>query len=130
MNSEFENQLERQPMRELPPEWRTEILASAGRAERVPLIKWFSTWLWPHPRAWAGLAAAWVLIFLLHLTAPDDPRVAGNGSPMTIQTLATMREQTLIMAQLLGTLDDGDQPPTAIAPPKPRTERARKERIG
>jgi hypothetical protein len=195
MNSEFEKQLERQPMRELPHEWRSEILAGVSRrvhldtatvaqtsksavsrvskpatptnsvglptwksaiqqvgnlryrlafwrrivavsrcapsrTERVSAINRFSTWLWPHPRAWAGLAAAWVLILLLHFTAPDEPRTARNSSPMTFQTLATMQKQTLMMAQLLGSLDNGDQPAAAVAPPKPRSERARKERIG
>jgi hypothetical protein len=130
MNNEFEKQLERQPMREVPRGWRSEILSVACRAEPSTLVHRLSTWLWPHPRAWAVLAAAWVLILLLHFTAPDEPRMAGNSSPMTFQTLAMMQKQTLMMAQLLGSLDNGDQPAAVVAPPKPRSERARKERIG
>jgi hypothetical protein len=130
MNSEFEKQLERQPMRELPREWRSEILVAASRVERITVIDRLSTWLWPHPRAWAGLAAAWVLTFLLHLTAPDQPRHARDSSPRTFQSLAVMQKQTLMMAQLLGSLDGGVQPAPAIVPPKPRSERAPKELIG
>jgi len=130
MNSEFEQQLQRHPMRELPREWRAEILAAASRPGQPSLIDRLSTWLWPHPRAWAGLAAAWVLILLLHFTAPDEPRLARNSSPMTFQALAMMQKQTLMMAQLLGSLESGDQPAAAIAPPKPRSERPRKELIG
>jgi hypothetical protein len=130
MNSEFEKQLERQPMRELPRGWRSEILAAASRTEHASVIDRLSTWLWPHPRAWAGLGAAWVLIFLLHFTAPDERHLARNSSPMTFQSLAMMQRQTLMMAQLLSALDSGDQPVATIAPPKPRSERARKELIG
>jgi hypothetical protein len=130
MNTEFEKQLQRHPMRELPREWRAEILAAASLAERSTLVNWLSTWLWPHPRAWAGLGAAWVLIFLLHFTAPDEPRMARNSSPMTFQTLAMMQKQTLMMAQLLGSLDSGDQPAATDALPKPRSEGPRRQRVG
>jgi len=91
----------------------------------------FSTW--PSLRAWAGLAAMWVVIFLLHLTAPDEPRLARSSSPMTLQSFAMLHEQTLIMAQLLGQTEqpDAEQPRIALpAPPKPRSEIARKQFIG
>jgi hypothetical protein len=130
MKTDFEKQLERQPLRELPREWRSQILNAASRAGNSTLVEWFSTWLWPHPRAWAGLAAAWVVIFLLHFTAPDEPRVAGNGSPMTFQSFARMQQQNLMMAQLLGSLDSGDQPAAPPPPPKPRSEGPRQQLIG
>jgi hypothetical protein len=130
MNTEFEKQLQRHSMRELPREWRSQILGAVSGTGHSTLVDRLSTWLWPHPRAWAGLAAAWVLIFLLHFTAPDEPRAARNSSPMTFQSLAMMRQQTLIMAQLLGSLDSGDQPAATAAPPKPRSEGPRKELIG
>jgi len=95
MNADFEKQLQSQPMRELPRDWRAEILAAAaprpsghtmnGRAAlpRRPelgrsssfalpdyaisgLIRGEGSSTWPSLRAWAGLAAAWVVIFLLH----------------------------------------------------------------
>jgi hypothetical protein len=130
MNAEFEKQLQRQPMREPPRQWRSQILGAASRTGHSTLVARLSTWLWPHPQAWAGLAAAWVLIFLLHFTAPDEPRAARNSSPMTFQSLAMMQKQTLKMAQLLGSLGSGDQPAATTAPPKPRSERPRKQLIG
>jgi hypothetical protein len=130
MKTEFEKQLERQTMRELPREWRSQILKAASGAERPTLVERLSGWLWPHPRAWAGLAAAWVVIFLLHLSAPDKPRFARVSSPMTIQSLAKMHEQTLLMAQLLGSLDDGDQPAALPPAPKPRSEGPRRQLVG
>lgn len=76
---DFEQFLKRQPARSLPPEWRAEILAAAGRdggqisqinrkigkAEDPPTIHdvpWWLAWLWPSPRAWAAVACAWLLI--------------------------------------------------------------------
>jgi hypothetical protein len=131
MNSEFEKQLESQPLRELPPEWRSQILAAATAPPRSIVAEWLSSWLWPHPRAWAGLAAAWIVIFFFHLTAPGEAGGARNSSPATFESFAKMRRQTLIMAQLLGSLDDGDQPAAALpAPPKPRSEGPRKQLVG
>jgi hypothetical protein len=131
MKTEFEKQLEGQPLRELPREWRSKILAAASGAPRSMPAEWLSSWLWPHPRAWTGLAAAWIVIFLLHLTAPDEAGAARNSSPMRFESFAKMREQTVLMAQLLGSLDDGDPPAAATtAPPKPRSEGPRRQLIG
>jgi hypothetical protein len=134
MSAEFENQLQRQSLRQPPPELRSQILRAASlstpRNRCMPLIEWVSGWLWPHPRAWVGLAAAWVLICVLHFTSADEPRVAGGSQSMTVQSLEAMQKQTLIMSQLLGSLDGDDQPSAAIAPPKPRSEAPRKQRIG
>jgi len=168
MNADFEKQLQRQPLRELPRDWRAEILAAAaaprpsglrghgegaasvtygekvGRAVPCPPRRARSArptsqdgWLtgegtstWPSLRAWAALAAVWGVIFLLHLTAPDEPRLARNSSPMTLQSFAILHQQTLMMAQLLGQTDqpDAGEPPAALpAPPKPRSEIARKQ---
>jgi hypothetical protein len=79
------------------------------------------------------LAAVWVVIFLLHFTAPDEPRLARSSAPMTMQSFAMMREQTLIMAQLLGQsepTDAAEAPEVLPAPPKPRSEIARKQLVG
>jgi hypothetical protein len=75
----------------------------------------------------------WVVIFLLHLTAPDEPRLARNSPPMSLQSFALLHQQTLIMAQLLGQTDptDAAESPAALpAAPKPRSERAPKQLPG
>jgi hypothetical protein len=163
MNADFENRLQRHPLREPPRDWRADILAAvvgprlsghtlSGRAAlpRRPELGRSSSFAlpadeisvlgpgegasaWPSLRAWAALAAVWVVIFLLHFTAPDEPRLARSSAPMTMQSLAMMREQTLIMAQLLGQGEptDAAEPPAALpAPPKPRSEIARKQLVG
>jgi hypothetical protein len=131
MNTDFENRLQRQPLRELPRDWRAGILAAASvptsgavrcRAEAA------STW--PSFRAWVTLGAAWVVIFLLHFTSPEEPRLARNSAPMTLQTFAMLHEQTMRMADLLGQTD-ADEPPAALpAPPQPRSQRAPRQLIG
>jgi hypothetical protein len=59
----LEAELVRQPFQPLPPAWRDEILAAAAAAATPG----WRDYLWPHPRAWAALAAGWVAIagFLL-----------------------------------------------------------------
>ena len=161
MNDDLENRLQRQPLRELPREWRAEILAAAaplsdghtrrGRAAlpRRPELgrsssfalpfemsaltggKGISTW--PSLRAWAALAAVWLVIFLLHFTAPDQPRLARASSPMSFQSFAMLHEQTMRMALLLGQTDPTEADETRIAlpaPPRPRSEISRKQLIG
>jgi hypothetical protein len=177
MNADFEKQLQGQPLRELPREWRDEILAEANGARpsgvRSPGAVMAHSWLvgrdsvepkldlpgkshgstesrptlsatadglpvqavstWPSLRAWAGLAAVWVVIFALHLTAPDEPRLARSSSSATMMSFTRMNEQTLMMAQLLGQPDQADagEAPAALpAPPKPRSEIARKQLVG
>ncbi|MGD1084582.1 MAG: hypothetical protein ABSA47_07515 [Verrucomicrobiota bacterium] len=130
MSADFENQLQRQPLREIPRQWRAEILSAASGPGPSPFVLRLSSWLWPHPRAWAGLAAAWVVILLLHLTAPDEPRLARSSYSQTPQSIAIMRQQELIMAQLLSSMENDFSSPALPAAPKPRGERDLKQLVG
>ena len=88
---------------------------------------------WPSLRAWAGLAAVWVVIFVLHVNAPDEPQLARNSAAISTQSFAMLHEQTLMMAQLLGQPDQadaGEAPVMLPVPPKPRSEIARKQLVG
>jgi hypothetical protein len=130
MNSDFEKRLQDQPMRAIPRHWRAEILRAATRKEQPRMVERFSSWLWPHPRAWAGLAAAWIVIFFLHFTAPENPPLARNSSPITFQSLALMEQETLAIARSLDPNDPGEPPAVTPAPPMPRSEKRRKQLIG
>src|SRR5258708_31493262 len=61
MNSDdFEKRLQRQPLRQVPREWRAEIVQGAEAATRKSswlslLTSYLSPLLWPHPKPWAGL---------------------------------------------------------------------------
>lgn len=74
---EFEQFLSHQPLRNVPPGWRREILADRQPAWRE--------WLWPSPVAWATVAAAWLLILGLQLASRSAPTTGastptGNGA--------------------------------------------------
>lgn len=132
MNSDdFEQRLQRQPLRSLPSEWRAEILRKAQQA--VPLdtsnlcplpSPWWREWLWPCPQAWAGLAAAWMIIVGLHLSTPD----AASASAVRVQTSPVQLRQAIQeKLQLLAELNPPGEASFAEPPkpyrPKPRSER-------
>ncbi len=124
MNSDFEKRLQEVPMRGVPGHWRARILAAAQTAP-----SWWREWLWPNPRAWAGLAAAWFFIFLLQLTTPDA-RDARHGASVSWQAFALLRQETEIMAQLNGTEESRPASPPPSPATKPRSSRRVKQAIG
>jgi hypothetical protein len=123
MNEEmeqFEQYLSRQPMRRIPSEWREEILAAAGRESwvesRRPKGLWSSlvaprlySAFWPHPVAWAGLAAVWLFLLGVDFSARERaPAVAESGSAL--------------LAELLGPRDVRDADRSKPSAPLPRSE--------
>lgn len=125
MNSEFEEYLSRQSLRKIPSAWRAEILgaAQAKPVEAAP-VRWWREWLWPCPRAWAGLAAAWMLVFLLHAAAPAESRSSAKVTPMTLQTFALLQHEMEMVAQL------PDSIPASPGAPSPRSCRRVEQRVG
>ncbi|HTA30971.1 MAG TPA: hypothetical protein VK731_10820 [Candidatus Cybelea sp.] len=125
MNSDFEKRLQEMPLREIPGLWKDRIMAAAQ-----PQPAWWQEWLWPNPRAWAGLAAAWAIILLLHITAPGESGAAGTGSSASWQNFAFLRQETELIARFS---DSEEKRPAASAPPaatKPRSSRRMKQSIG
>ena len=118
---DFESQLQRQcqTLKPLPAEWREEILQAAQRAaaQSSRTATGWSIWLWPCPQAWAGLAAVWLAILALNLTAGWKPfRGATGETPdrAELNWLALLEQQ-----QRLTQLLDLSAPPPIAAPPKP-----------
>jgi hypothetical protein len=117
---EFENKLRSQPPREIPPEWRREILAPLRRRTEAP-VAWWRQLLWPHPAAWASLAGAWVAIFALNLAgAPEAASYQAAGKPSPDKLVAYQERQRL-WAELA--LDLSRQP----RKPLPTMDRPRSE---
>jgi hypothetical protein len=96
MNTDdFEQRLQRQPLRQIPSEWRRDILSAAKSTAANPAPRsafcvsflstinaQLSTILWPHPKAWAGLVAVWILIFAVDFSVRDaTPVVAEKAAP-------------------------------------------------
>jgi hypothetical protein len=140
MNGEdqFESRLKRQAMKAAPGAWREEILAAA-RAEctkdtvhRVPGLsskRWerggtrpyvsliasattrvFSQLLWPSGKAWAGLAAVWILIIGFSVINRDsgENQVASQGSQSSPLVRELLQEQNRLFVELSGGADQGE----------------------
>jgi len=130
MNADdFEKELQRQPLRPVPPNWRTEILAAAraaspeGVESKFPAAgSWWRELLWPCPQAWAGLAAVWILIAMLHFTEADreDSIAAAPGSEPTLQAAESAAQRRELVRWLENIPDPAPAPPRI--PPGPRSE--------
>lgn len=130
--NDFEQKLSRQSLRQIPGEWRAEILVAAdvNRREAVRAFTSAATIrshlreiFWPHPKAWAGLAAVWIFIFTLNFSMRDKtPMVAEKVLPPSPEMVAELKQQKLMFAQLIGSSDAREAEPTRFFP-RPRTER-------
>jgi hypothetical protein len=148
MNTDdFEKRLRRQTLRQVPQEWRKEILRDASVSAQSPalargakaqrrretkkniswlstLSKQLSTILWPHPKAWAGLAAVWVLIFLLNVASQDhSPQFTKKSAPASPEMLAGLRDQQKLLAELIGANESSGIEQPRRFPAQPHSER-------
>ncbi|HZF00598.1 MAG TPA: hypothetical protein VE344_01760 [Methylomirabilota bacterium] len=134
---DFEQKLQRQSLRRIPGDWRGEILQE-GRAcspsepcGAVPRPRptlnwsWLSTIFWPHPKAWAGLAAIWIFIFAVNFSVRDkSPMIAEKISPPSPEMIVELKQQQRLFAELIGANDLRDADRQKLFFPRPRTERA------
>lgn len=134
---DFEQKLQRQPLRQIPAGWREEILtvAESSAATRHPspitrpswlstLNSQLSTILWPHPAAWASLAAVWILILAVDFSARDkSPVMAEKSAPPSSEVLVELRQQQRMLAELMGPRDTRDADRSKSYVPLPRSER-------
>ncbi len=136
MNNEdpFERRLQAQPFKPVPPGWRVEVLRAAQvpgfstrSAGSAPLsrISFMRSRLlalfWPYPKAWAGLAAVWVVILGLNLSSrdPAGAEMARRPALPSPQIRQMLKQQAQMFAELLG---PAAQPPSTphkkMSPPR------------
>jgi hypothetical protein len=145
MDSEFEQRLRRQPVKKVPGEWRAEILGAARAAEMnqrqqevsreftfaATRRSWLSTisyqlstLLWPHPKAWAGLAAVWVCIFTLNFSMREKPAVLAGKTPApSPEIVSELKQQQRMLAELIGAPEIQVADRQRLFAPKPRSGR-------
>ncbi len=127
---DFEQKLQRQELKPVPAAWREEILSAARAAAPRPstLISrpalWWRDLLWPCPQAWAGLAAAWLVVLALNFMTGAEPRVAArrDSSPPSAEEQAVLREQRKLLVELAGLPEAGVAARPKSHPFKPRSE--------
>jgi hypothetical protein len=134
---DFEKELKQRPMRQMPPEWRAEILAAAktaaasiespasvGRPSFLSAMQArLSAILWPHPKAWAGLAAVWGAILLLNFATGDRPETVAHKTSPSPEMMAVWKEQERTLVKLVEPFDQLPAVPAKQAVPRPRSER-------
>lgn len=141
MNSDdpFEQRLRNQPIKTVPPAWRSEILSAATAIRDTSLseigtqparvnkpLAWLYALLWPHPGAWAGLAALWLLILGLNSMVREPAgSVVQQVIPQSPQMREQLRQQEELFAELIGPRENpaADRPrPSAPGPHSERRE--------
>ena len=131
-DSQFEKRLRDQAIKAVPTEWRADILQEAARAIEdrgatlATPVTWFEMFqsrfaalLWPAPRAWAALAAVWVIILMMNLSGGQESKAAAQ-IPVAQARLA-LKQKQLLMAELAGRTPEAVQPRTTS--PGPRSHR-------
>ena len=140
---DFEKRLQRQPLRQIPSEWRAEILSAARQAslaQHAPrttqhahrpasllstIHHQLSTLLWPHPVAWAGLAAVWLVILGLGyaMREPAPRAEVRYAAPPSPEMRAMLQPQAQLLAELVGPLEKPQAQRPRPAAPQPRSQR-------
>ncbi len=126
--SDFESQLQQRAFRQIPAKWRKKVLAAARLETATPcwrdrIAAGFLDLLWPCPKAWAGLAAAWAFIGVVQLG------MSGNHAETTVrltpQRVAAWKEQQKALAELISPYP----PASPELPLTPGAQRSRRREI-
>jgi len=137
MDSGFEKRLRRLPAKPIPQAWRAEILASARQqsirhspfvirhSRLTGFMQQLSDALQPQRHAWAGLAAVWVVIFLLNFSTHEPSSVMARTSvPASPEVMVELQQQKKMFTELVGAAELRVANRQPIWLPKPRSERA------
>jgi hypothetical protein len=139
---DFEQRLQRQPLRQVPPAWREEILAAAEASRRsaaaqsvskdqAPLLVGWRLLFARLPIAWASLAALWLALIGTNLMMPSPMvKVTTQVSPSArLELLAALDYQRAELEasanQLAPAPDTAPANRKPAVPVRPHSERRR-----
>lgn len=125
--NDFERLLQSQKVRQIPSEWRVEILGAAlsRKAQESQQPPWWLAWLWPSPVAWAAVACAWGLIIGLNMASSPS-----RSSRAVVEVLPPVRIEMALLQQrqFLHELFHTGEEPLAEPPRRRDTPGASRER--
>jgi len=126
---DFEQKLRGQPLRRIPDGWREDILAAAQAAARRPTgqteaIAGWRLWFARFPVAWGALAAVWVLVIAINVSLRDRSDAVAQTSVIPSRvSMAALRQQRQLLAELIEGRGVGESEPPRTAAPAPRSQR-------
>ena len=127
----FERRLQNQPLKKIPAAWRGEILTGAREAaapkhagrQSLTRSNWLMELFWPHPAAWASLAAIWTGLCVLNVsTGERAPVMAEKTLPPAPEVVAQLKNQQRLYAELLGANEPAEADRPKTSPIRPRTQ--------
>ena len=144
---DFEQRLQRRPLRPVPAEWRKEILAAAEANRRpattqpvsedpVAMLAGWRLLFARLPIAWASLAVLWITLIGVNLMLPGPlVRAAAHNLPSGRMGLLAALDFKRAQLELLGDKFSlaTEAPPASespAVPPRPRSERHRHSDFG
>lgn len=128
----FEQRLQQQPLRKVPPAWRTAILDAARNATpsqrspaiAFPLLLWREL-IWPCRRIWVGLAPVWVMLLAFNMTFVERRQVVTAEAKIPpAEIRLALQEQQRILDEIIGS----KPPPSPAEPPRRPADQPRSDR--
>ena len=128
-NDKFEQQLQRQSLRQPPAAWREEILGAAAshlpkRSQSYasgfnPLV-WWRELVLPTRHIWTGLAAVWVAIGVVTVVTRDPAPVVAKASQPSPAMQQALHAQQQLRAELMGRIEpiDANRPKERLFSPR------------
>jgi hypothetical protein len=131
MNADdFEKKLQQQPLRQVPGDWREEILRTAQAAVSEPDhaifvragLKLWRELIWPCRHVWAGLAALWLVLGGINAGMSTAHGVTAPQTASAPAPFRAIEEQRRMLAELIPPIDNPPAaPPRRV--PAPRSDR-------
>jgi hypothetical protein len=90
---------------------------------KLPLAFWREL-IWPCRRIWAGLAAIWILIFVVNFSQRDKSEMMARKTPVpSPDMILVFRQQERLLAELTDQKEVPVAEPPKLFSPQPRSER-------